>query len=98
METAASLEMSLSDETSRSSALKRISLNDDCATQGWRSVQADHNDRMAKLADAFAAAYEGDVQFAASPGQRTYLVQRARRHRKDARARRATAEELRSRN
>ena len=51
---------------------------------------------MAKLADAFAAAYEGDVQFATSYGQRAYLVQRARTHRKDARVRRATAEELRS--
>jgi hypothetical protein len=63
---------------------------------GWRGVQADHHDRMAKLSDAYAAAYEGDVQFATARGQRTYLVQRARRHRKDAQLRRAAAQQLRS--
>ena len=62
----------------------------------WRGVQAEHNDRMAKLSDAYAAAYEGDVQFATSPGQRSYLLQRAGRHRKDALFRRATAQKLRS--
>jgi hypothetical protein len=66
-----------------------------CSTRLERCA-GDHNDRMAKLADAYAAAYEGDVQFATSSGQRAYLVQRARRHRKEARVRRATAEELRS--
>jgi hypothetical protein len=65
-------------------------------SSGWRGVQADHHDRMAKLSDAYAAAYEGDVQFATARGQRTYLVQRARRHRKDAQLRRATAQQLRS--
>ncbi|MFL6729103.1 MAG: hypothetical protein ACJ8D6_03850 [Sphingomicrobium sp.] len=51
---------------------------------------------MAKLSDAYAAAYEGDVQFATRPGQRTYLMQRARRHRKDAQLRRAAAHKHRS--
>jgi hypothetical protein len=63
---------------------------------GWRGVQADHHDRMAKLSDAYAAAYEGDVQFATARGQRTYLVQRARGHRKDAQLRRTAAQHLRS--
>jgi len=39
--------------------------------QDWRAVQADHNERIAKLSDAYAAAYEGDVQFALGPGQRS---------------------------
>jgi hypothetical protein len=64
--------------------------------QNWRAAQAEHNERMAKLSDAYAAAYEGDVQFAAGPGQRSYLVQRARRHRRDAQLRRAAAQDLRS--
>jgi hypothetical protein len=83
-------------DSSSSIALQQISLSREAAALGWRGVQADHNDRMAKLADADAAAYEGDAQFATSSGQRAYLVQRARRHRKEARVRRATAEELRS--
>jgi len=64
--------------------------------RNWRAVQAEHNDRMAKLSDAYAAAYEGDVQFAIGPSQRSYLVQRARRHRRDAQLRRAAASRLRS--
>lgn len=59
-------------------------------------MQADHNERIAKLSDAYAAAYEGDVQFALGPGQRSYLVRRARRHRLDAELRRAAARDLRS--
>ena len=57
----------------------------------WKQAQADHHHRMAKLSDAYAAAYEGDVQFAKGRGQRSYLVQRARGHRKDAQLRRAAA-------
>ena len=65
-------------------------------SQNWRSVQAQFNDRMAKLSDAYAAAYEGDVQFAISPNERAYLVQRGRRHRRDAERRRAAAKALRA--
>lgn len=62
----------------------------------WRQAQADHNERMARLSDAYAAAYEGDVQYADGAGQRTYLIRQARTHRKDAESRRAAAERLRS--
>jgi len=62
----------------------------------FRVAQANHNEHKARLSDAYAAAYEGDVQFAATPGQRTYLLQRARVHRREAQCRRATARELRS--
>jgi len=51
---------------------------------------------MARLSDAYAAAYEGDVQFAKGIGQRAYLKRRARGLRRDAQLRRAAAQQLRS--
>jgi len=60
-----------------------------------RITQADHHDRMARLSDAYAAAFEGDLQFAAPGSQQTYVRQRARAHRKDAEARRVKAKALR---
>lgn len=60
-----------------------------------RTAQADHHDRMARLSDAYAAAFEGDAQFTAPGSQRSYVRQRARAYRKDAEARRAKAKALR---
>ena len=68
----------------------------DTVALNWRSEQADHHDRMARLSNAYAAAYEGDVGFAVSAGQRTYLRARARAFRKDAAIRREMAKKLRN--
>ena len=60
-----------------------------------RIARADHHDRMARLSDAYAAAFEGDVQFSAPGAPRTYILRRARAYRKDAETRRAKARALR---
>jgi len=63
---------------------------------GWRESQAEHNERLARLSDAYASAYEGELQYAERAGQRIYLVRRAQRHRQDAILQRKAAERLRS--
>jgi len=62
----------------------------------WRASQVDHFERMARLSDAYAAAFEGDVQFATSRNQRNYFLRCARQHRQNADLRRGEATKLRA--
>jgi hypothetical protein len=61
----------------------------------WRSAQADHQDRLARFSIAMAAAYEGDVGFAANTGERRYLTKRAAAYRNSAERQLAKAQHLR---
>jgi hypothetical protein len=58
-------------------------------------TQADHHDRMAKLSDAYASAYESDIGSAQTGPKQNYLKRRARQHRKEAELRRTKAFDLR---
>jgi hypothetical protein len=63
----------------------------------WREAQAEHHDRMARLAIAYAAAFEGDLTYAGSNRQSQYLQKRATAYRLEAGRRSAKASELRKR-
>ena len=61
----------------------------------WRRVQADHQERLARLSNALAAAYEGDIGFAKTKGETAYLRRRAGAYRTNAKRHWAKAEQLR---
>jgi len=61
----------------------------------WRCVQAEHQERLARLSTAMAAAYEGDVSFAKTSGEAIYLRRRAGEYRRDARCHWAKSRQLR---
>ena len=47
-------------------------------------MQARHQERLARLSNALGAAYEGDVGFAKTKEEATYLRRRAGAYRRDA--------------
>lgn len=61
----------------------------------WRAVQARHQERLARLSNALGAAYEGDVGFAKTKEEATYLRRRAGAYRRDAKRHLSKAEQLR---
>ena len=67
----------------------------DKSPMNWRGIQADHQERLARLSIALAAAYEGDVGFAKTKGEAAYLRRRARTYRSTAKNHWGKAEHLR---
>lgn len=55
--------------------------------ENWRSIQAEHHARRARLLSAYAAAYESEINSAATPSQRRYLSRHARELRREAQRR-----------
>lgn len=75
-------------------ALKPAAAPEPAHRSNWRAVQAEHCQRQARLAIAFAAAYEGEANWVGEVARRAYLMSRARELRRDAAQRLSKADEL----